>query len=79
MREQLVDTFLLLLKNVVEALVHLVAILLDEALNSCLVKSLVERWVLCINIDLSIGELKTLDRLLIEDYVKWDLFTRLRN
>ena len=78
-REQLIDTFWLLLEDVVEALVHLVAVLLDEALYSLLVQSLVEGGVLRVHVDLAVGELETLDRLLVEDDVEGDLLARLRD
>ena len=78
-REQLIDTFRLLLEDVVEALVHLVAVLLDEALDGLLVQSLVQGGVLRVHVDLAVGELETLDRLLVEDDVKGDLLARLRD
>ena len=76
-REQLIDTFRLLLEDVVEALVHLVAVLLDEALDGLLVQSLVQGGVLRVHVDLAVGELETLDRLLVEDDVEGDLLARL--
>ena len=68
-REQLIDTFGLLLEDVVEALVHLVAVLLDEALDGLLVQSLVQGGVLRVHVDLAVGELETFDGLLVEDDV----------
>ena len=78
-REQLIDTFGLLLEDVVEALVHLVAVLLDEALDGLLVQSLVQGGVLRVHVDLAVGELETLDGLLVEDDVEGDLLARLRD
>ena len=79
MWEQLVDSFLLFFQEIVETLVHLVSILLDEALNSLLMQSLIEGWVLSIDVNLTIGKRQTFHRLLIEHYVEWYLFTRLRH
>ena len=54
MWEQLVDSFLLFFQEIVETLVHLVSILLDEALYSLLMQSLIEGWVLSIDVNLTI-------------------------
>ena len=78
MWEQLVYTILLLPKDVVQALVHLIPVLLDEPLHSLLMQPLVQRWVLSVDKDLAVGEGQALYRLLVEDDVQRDLLTRLR-
>ena len=77
--EQLVDAFGLLLQDIVEALVHLVSVLLDEPLHGLLVQSLVQGGVLGVDVDLAVGELEALDRLLVEDDVEGDFLARLRH
>ena len=78
MGEQLVYTVLLLPKDVVQALVHLIPVLLDEPLHSLLMQPLVQRRVLSVDEDLSIGKGQALHRLLVEDDVQRDLLARLR-
>ena len=56
MGEQLVYTVLLLPKDVVQALVHLIPVLLDEPLHSLLMQPLVQRRVLSVDEDLAIGK-----------------------
>ena len=77
-RKQLIDAFLLLLENVVKALVHLIAVLLDEALDCLLMETLVQCWVFGVHVNFAIRELETLYWFLVEYNVERDLFTRLR-
>ena len=78
MGEQLVYTVLLLPKDVVQALVHLIPVLLDEPLHSLLMQPLVQRRVLSVDEDLAIGKGQALHRFLVEDDVQRDLLARLR-
>lgn len=73
MREESVDSLVLLAENVVQTLVHLVAVFLHEALHSLLVQALVECGVLRVHINLAIVEAEALDRLLVKDDIKRDL------
>ena len=77
--EQLIDTFRLLLQDIVEALVHLVSVLLDEPLHGLLVQSLVQGGVLCVHVDFAVGELEAFHRLLVKDDVEGDFLARLRH
>ena len=78
MGEQLVYAILLLPKDVVQALVHLIPIFLDEPLHGLLMQPLVQRWVFSVDKDLAVGEGQTFHRLLVEDDVQRDLLARLR-
>ena len=73
MREKFVNSILLFIKDISEALIYAFSILLYKALDSCLMKSLICRWVLCVHIDLAVCELEALGRLLVKHNVKRDL------
>ena len=78
MGEQLVYAILLLPKDVVQALVHLISVLLNEPLYGLLMQPLVQRRVFSVDKDLAVGEGQTFHRLLVEDNVQRDLLARLR-
>ena len=69
MGEQLVYAILLLSKDVVQALVHLIPIFLDEPLYGLLMQPLVQRRVFSVDKDLAVGERQAFHRLLVEDDV----------
>ena len=78
MREQLVDAFVLLPEDIVQAFVHLIAVLLDEPLDRLLVQPLIQRRVLSVHVDLAVGELEALHGLLVEHDVERDFLAWLR-
>ena len=64
---------MLLLENVLVGFIYLLAALLHVLFDSCLMKSLVERWILGVYIDLAVFKSETLSRFLVEDDIKGDL------
>jgi hypothetical protein len=72
-REKFIHAFLLSFENVGQAFVNLLSILLDEIIDSGLVESLVERGVFGIHINLPVGKLESLRRLLVKHDVKGNL------
>ena len=78
MGEQLVYAILLLPKDVVQALVHLIPVLLNEPLHGLLMQPLIQRRVFSVDKDLAVGKGQALDRLLVKYDVQRYLLARLR-
>ena len=64
---------MLLHEDILVGFIYLLAALLHVLFDSCLMESLVERWIFGVNKDLTVFKSETLSRLLVEDDIKGDL------